>query len=530
MKKSISISILALLFTIGSTIPAQNHPSEYLGLPGDNLNLYAVMNLFQESETLEGFERDLNDPDSRINNLDLNADNYVDYIIVSDFKKGNVHNIVLRVALDSKNYQDVAVFIVEQLRNESVQVQLIGDEALYGKNYIIEPNYAETRNPGYMGPKAQTNQVNVVRTNYYEVAAWPVIRFIYRPGYKVWHSSWYWGNYPSHWVSWRPYYWDYYYGYHSNWHPHYYSWYRHCNYHRWKGYHKHYYSHARVYSPTVVVNINKGRYRSTYSRPDQRSAGEALYTSVRSGRSTNNRNSTVYRSLERQSASSRTESERGTSVRSARTGQQTRTAVSNDNTRTARTEGQPTATGRRTSSAVNNNSYTRPTSGHRTSTESRRRESAVQTRTSRSSSSNNSSSNGNNPASQVRRSVPVQSSAQRTTKTRNSGTPASMQRSSNTRIGSSESTLQGSNNSKSPAVSVQQSSRSSRSSVGNSRSASPKATVQQSAPSRSSERSAPGVSSSSPNKNSSKAVSKTRSSSQKSSSSGDERSSRSQRE
>jgi len=51
---------------------AQEQNDNYLGLPGDNLNLYAVMTLFQESKTLEEFERSLNDENSRINNLDLN--------------------------------------------------------------------------------------------------------------------------------------------------------------------------------------------------------------------------------------------------------------------------------------------------------------------------------------------------------------------------------------------------------------------------------------------------------------------------
>ncbi len=502
MKNLISTSILALLLATGSTILAQDYPNEYLGLPGDNLNLYAVMNLFQESETLEGFERDLNDPDSRINNLDLNADNYVDYITVSDYQEGNVHNIVLRVALDRKNYQDVAVFIVEELRNGSVQMQLIGDEALYGKDYIIEPNYAETRNPGYMGPKVQTNQVNVVSTNYYEVAAWPVIRFIYRPGYTVWRSSWHWGYYPSYWVSWRPYYWDYYYGYHSNWYPHYYSWYRPSNHYRWRGYHNHYYSHVRVYSPTVVVNINKGNYRSTYSRPDQRRAGEALYTSVRSGSDTRSRNNTVYKSLDRQSASSRRVSEGGTSVGRTGTDRPTGTAASS-NTRPTRTTGQTTATERRPSSAVNNNSSTRPAS---VQSSSNTRNSSAQSKPQRSNNSRSSAVSVQQPSSGGTSSVQKTSSA-----------PARRE------ADRSSQTI-----SKSP-TSRNSSTRSSASSVDNSRSSSSKATVQQPAPSRSSERSASKVSSSGNSRNSSKAVSQERSSSQKSSKSGDAGSSRSRR-
>ncbi len=100
MKKLIITSILALLVAAGTTVMAQDYPEEYLGLPGDNLNLYAVMKLFQESETLEGFERNLNDENSRINNLDLNGDNLIDYITVNDYVDGNVHTIVLRVALE----------------------------------------------------------------------------------------------------------------------------------------------------------------------------------------------------------------------------------------------------------------------------------------------------------------------------------------------------------------------------------------------------------------------------------------------
>ena len=133
------------------------------------------MKLFQESQTLEGFERNLNDENSRINNLDLNGDNFIDYIKVIDYVDRDVHNIVLQVAINKRENQDVAVFTVQRFSNGQVQIQLIGDEALYGRNYIIEPIYDEqyanqTPNPGYTG------NVAVVRTTYYEIAAWPVIQ------------------------------------------------------------------------------------------------------------------------------------------------------------------------------------------------------------------------------------------------------------------------------------------------------------------------------------------------------------------
>jgi hypothetical protein len=330
MKKLIFTSILALLLAGVSTIKAQEWPEEYLGLPGDNLNLYAVMDLFQKSETLEGFEKNLNDENSRINNLDLNGDNLVDYIMVSDYVDGDVHNIVLRVALNQKEYQDVAVFTVQKFGNGEVQIQLIGDEALYGRNYIVEPIYAETPNPGYSGRTRYTSNVGVVTTTYYDLAYWPVIRYIYRPDYIIWRSAWYWGYWPAYWYSWSPYYWHYYYGYHYNWFDHYYAHYRYCDHYRYHGYNDFYYSNVRVHSPMVSVNINKGYYKSTYSRPEQRKDGEALYAKENNGQRVDRR-----------------------SINNQSTGNQSRMTSS-------------TGTERRTTGTVNNGSRTNGTTSRNT--------------------------------------------------------------------------------------------------------------------------------------------------------------------
>jgi len=285
MKNFICTSILAILIASLTTVTAQDYPEEYLGLPGDNLNLYAVMKLFQESETLEAFERNLNAEDSRINNLDLNGDNMVDYLTVADYVDGNEHTIVLRSVLDRNEYQDVAVFTVEKFRDGSVQIQLIGDQALYGKNYIVEPIYAETPNPGYRGTAVSRNNVSVVTTTYHEVAAWPMISFIYSPRYTVWRSSWYWGYYPVYWRPWRPFYWHYYYGYHSHWYPDYYAHYRHWDRPRYHRYNTFYYGSVRAHSAKVEHRITEGNYRQTYSKPDTRKDGEALYVKTHGTRS-----------------------------------------------------------------------------------------------------------------------------------------------------------------------------------------------------------------------------------------------------
>ena len=277
MKNLIITTIIALLTVAGITVRAEEWPQEYLGLPGDNLNLFAVMKLFQESETLESFERNLNNENSRINNLDLNGDNMVDYIMVFDYVDGNVHNIVLRVALNRHENQDVAVFTVEQFRNGNVEIQLIGDEALYGRNYIVEPVYSETPNPGYRENIRVKPRVVVVNRMMYAVEAWPLIRFIYLPGYVTWRSDWYWGYQPHYWHPWHPYYWHFYYGYHYNWHSHYYKHYRHWDHYRYARYNDFYRHRIRIYSPTIIVNINNGHYKKTYSRPELRSKGSEFY-------------------------------------------------------------------------------------------------------------------------------------------------------------------------------------------------------------------------------------------------------------
>jgi hypothetical protein len=301
MKKIITTSIFFLLICGGINIKAQPNTDEYLGLPGDNLNLYAVMDLFRESKTLEEFERNLNDERNKINNLDLNGDNYVDYIMVTDYVDGDDHTIVLTTAISKNEKQDVAVFTVNRLRNGSVQIQLIGDEELYGRNYIIEPIYdnnnGETPNPGYKGNQ---QNVTVVHTTTYEVAAWPMMIYIYQPGYVVWRSGWYYGYYPSYWHPWSPFYYHYYYGYHSHWYPVYYQHYRHCDQPRYQQYNTFYYSSVRSHSTQVDIRIREGNYRTTYSHPEMRSEGE------KKGRSSNpvsNRRSDVNSSNSRNNTS-----------------------------------------------------------------------------------------------------------------------------------------------------------------------------------------------------------------------------------
>ena len=73
-----------------------------------NLDLEAVATLFGNVNSLEEFERRLNDYSSRISNLDLNYDGRIDYLRVVETFDRNANVIVIQAVLGMNVYQDVA--------------------------------------------------------------------------------------------------------------------------------------------------------------------------------------------------------------------------------------------------------------------------------------------------------------------------------------------------------------------------------------------------------------------------------------
>ena len=85
-----------------------------LGLPGDNLDLFAVLDLFQKSPTIEDFEKSLNLEETGINNLDLDLDGKVDFIKVVTEQDGDDFTFILQVDVSEKEVQDVAVILISK--------------------------------------------------------------------------------------------------------------------------------------------------------------------------------------------------------------------------------------------------------------------------------------------------------------------------------------------------------------------------------------------------------------------------------
>lgn len=144
----------------------------------DNLDLTAVSSIFGDSQNLNDFERRLNDPKLQISNLDLNNDNRVDYLRVIESVEDRTHVIIIQSVLGTDLYQDVATIEIEKDRSNKVSIQIVGNEYIYGQNYIYEPIYINT-------PKIY-------------VSFWA-------NSYRPYYSTSTWNYYPTFYVAWNPY-------------------------------------------------------------------------------------------------------------------------------------------------------------------------------------------------------------------------------------------------------------------------------------------------------------------------------------
>src|SRR3954453_14355603 len=191
------MSLISLQAFSQSKDQPKEDTSALLGLPGDNLDLYAVLDLFQKSKTIELFEKSLNDEKEGINNLDLNLDKKVDFIKVVTKKEDSAYKFVLQVDVAKTETQDVAVILLNKV-NGKVSLQIVGDEELYGKDYVIEPkgNSPVTANPGYTG--ANPVIVNVPATTTVVVQSAPIVQYVYSPAYVPYAPPYYYGYHPPY--------------------------------------------------------------------------------------------------------------------------------------------------------------------------------------------------------------------------------------------------------------------------------------------------------------------------------------------
>ena len=338
-----------------------------------NLDLKTVATLFGQAKDLEQFEQMLNNPDSAFSNLDLNGDGEVDYLRVIETADNNRHLVVIQAVLAKDIYQDVASIFVEKDEKNQVTVQVVGDEYIYGANYIIEPVY-------------------IYRPYIYD--------WFWGPSWVCWHSPYYWGYWPSWW---HPFYcvdpfiyWD-----HCYWHHYHYPT---CSYRTGHHHRPHYAAmrdrvrrndFAQRHPERSFETRNASRNMSNAMSIDQtrrtsmreasalrgnvdRTANTRVNTSTTRGNaqttrnatygSSNVRNTTTRGSVNRTSAvtTTRTQSatqrvatpSRSTSVRTNAVGTSRTNTVSTSRPQPSRTSVSTTAPSRSSSSAVRSSSTT----------------------------------------------------------------------------------------------------------------------------------------------------------------------------
>jgi hypothetical protein len=203
MKKSIfSFLVIATSMLCLPVFSQAGNDSTLLGLPGDNLDLFAVLDLFQKSKTIEDFEKSLNEEKTGINNLDLNLDSKVDFIKVVTKQEGQDFTFVLQVDVSEKEIQDVAVVLVSKDKNGKVTMQIVGDKDLYGKDYVIEPKSASpavTANPGYTGTEPVV--ATAPSTTVVVVESAPIVQYVYSPVYVPYYPPYYYAYYPPYYAA-----------------------------------------------------------------------------------------------------------------------------------------------------------------------------------------------------------------------------------------------------------------------------------------------------------------------------------------
>ena len=192
--------ITTLLFVILAITSGFSQEDEAATI-GDNFSLEGALAMFKNAQSLEDFEKLLNEENNNVNNLDLNNDGDIDYITVADIQEKDTHVIVLSTFLSDTEKQDIATIGIEKTGNEEAQLQIIGDEDLYAENTIVEPFTVDEKEVKSKGPNPSDLIVTQVIVN---VWFWPSVRFFFFFFYVVWVSPYRWGFYPRWWKPWRP--------------------------------------------------------------------------------------------------------------------------------------------------------------------------------------------------------------------------------------------------------------------------------------------------------------------------------------
>lgn len=198
-------AVIAAVFTVSQAVGQTNLPDS-TGLPGDHFSLGGALEMFKKAGSPEEFEMLVNAENNHVNNLDLNDDGAVDYIRVINKKAAAVNLFILQAMISETESQDIAVIELEKIEAEKAILQIVGDEDIFGEEVIVEPvDETTVEAPKIVG--SETDAIHgpaiAMESPGFEqqgiivnVWSWPLVRFIYAPGYTGWISRWSWNTRP----------------------------------------------------------------------------------------------------------------------------------------------------------------------------------------------------------------------------------------------------------------------------------------------------------------------------------------------
>jgi hypothetical protein len=110
----------------------------------DGLDLKAVGELLKKANTAEELEQLLNSPAQGVNNPDLDGDGNVDYINVTEYGNDNVKGFSLTTQPDAAETQEIATIEVEKTSDSQGQMEIRGNEQIYGQNHYYQSHFGFT--------------------------------------------------------------------------------------------------------------------------------------------------------------------------------------------------------------------------------------------------------------------------------------------------------------------------------------------------------------------------------------------------
>jgi len=143
----------------------------------DGLDLKAVGALIKEVKDAEDLEKKLNDSSVGINNLDLNEDDKVDYVKVTEYGEATTKGFSLSVDLGPGDTQEVATIQIEK-KGDGGDVEVQGNREIYGQGHYYHSHFSG-------------------------LSTFLIASYLFRP-HPFYVSRYSWGMYPNYYQPYRP--------------------------------------------------------------------------------------------------------------------------------------------------------------------------------------------------------------------------------------------------------------------------------------------------------------------------------------